>query len=227
MDISWKKLDNPVWNSLTETHQKYSVTLDDIKFYSPEYSPFGSSRLETNSINGVDAYSKLTNHFYIVGEKPQLSLQLVIHHLLPCYQMILDKPIDIEPIETIVALTTDRQKADLLKLVNIGLPGFICDKTSSLGRYYGIYKNNELVAVTGERMQMNGFTEISAVVTHPEHLGRGYSKQLIKHTADGVFKNNQYPFLHVLNTNTNAVGLYKHLGFETRRIMNFWNIKKL
>jgi hypothetical protein len=34
-----------------------------------------------------------------------------------------------------------------------------------LGDYYGIFKDNKLVAVTGERMKVNAFTEVSAIVT--------------------------------------------------------------
>jgi hypothetical protein len=37
-----------------------------------------------------------------------------------------------------------------------------------LGNYYGIYKDDQLVAVTGERMQMGDFIEVSAV--HPDTL---------------------------------------------------------
>jgi hypothetical protein len=40
-----------------------------------------------------------------------------------------------------------------------------------LGNYYGIYKDDQLVAVTGERMQMNDFIEVSAVI-HIDYLGK-------------------------------------------------------
>ncbi len=35
------KLDNPVWHSLSEVHQKFAVDYDGIKFYHPDYCPFG------------------------------------------------------------------------------------------------------------------------------------------------------------------------------------------
>jgi hypothetical protein len=45
-------------------------------------------------------------------------------------------------------------------LVKIVYPAYFKSKTATLGNYYGIYKDNQLVAV-GERMQMNDFIEVS------------------------------------------------------------------
>ena len=33
------KLDNPVWYSLSETHQTFSVCYNGVKFYHPDYCP--------------------------------------------------------------------------------------------------------------------------------------------------------------------------------------------
>lgn len=81
------------------------------------------------------------------------------------------------------------------------------------------------MAVTGERMKMNDFTEISAVVTHPRYTGKGFAKQLIAHTANNVFDENKTPYLHVAETNFGAIRLYEKLGFKTRRKISFWNLE--
>ena len=73
-------------------------------------------------------------------------------------------------------------------------------------------------------MKMNEFTEISAIVTHPEHRGNAYAKQLIKHTTDQVFQENKMPYLHVVESNIHAIQLYEKLGFTTRRKISFWNL---
>ncbi|MCL6220358.1 GNAT family N-acetyltransferase [Zunongwangia pacifica] len=75
-------------------------------------------------------------------------------------------------------------------------------------------------------MKMNKYTEVSAVDTHPEYTGKGYAKQLIKHTTDEIFKENKIPYLHVAESNTGAIKLYKKLGFSTRRKISFWNLIK-
>ena len=36
-----KKLDNPVWFSLSETHQSFAIDYGSIKFYHSDYCPFG------------------------------------------------------------------------------------------------------------------------------------------------------------------------------------------
>jgi hypothetical protein len=65
-------------------------------------------------------------------------------------------------IDTIIKLEESHRED--LGLVKIVYPAYFKSKTATLGNYYGIYKDNQLVAVTGERMQMNDFIEVSAVI---------------------------------------------------------------
>lgn len=95
-----------------------------------------------------------------------------------------------------------------------------------MGHYYGIFEEDLLVAVTGERMQTRDWIEISAVVTHPGYTGRSYAKQLVAHTVNHIFKQNKRPFLHVAQSNTAAISLYKKLGFSIRRQISFWHIDR-
>lgn len=88
---------------------------------------------------------------------------------------------------TIVSLTSNNTKA-LFDLVNLVQPGYFKERTALLGNYYGIFEKGELIAVTGERMKMADFVEISAVVTHPEHTGKGLAKQLVAHTANAIIE---------------------------------------
>lgn len=225
MQIEENKLDNPVWHSLNEVHQNCSLEYAAGKFYRPEYCPFGGFSNIEYSAKGIEAYSNLMDNFYVVGAMPLFGGVLILHKNLVCNQMLLEAPIDIEINEQIVELITQQQKDALFDLVNLVQPGYFKSKTSDLGKYFGIYKNDELVAVTGERMKMTGFTEVSAVVTHPNHTRKGYAKQLIKHTTDEIFSENKIPYLHVAESNTGAIRLYEKLGFTTRRKINFWNLK--
>ena len=90
-----------------------------------------------------------------------------------------------------------------------------------MGKYFGIFKNKKLVAITGQRMQTNNFIELSAVVTHPDHTRKGLARQLIAHTTKEVLKENKTPILHT-NKGNLAITLYKKLGFELTRDMNWW-----
>ena len=225
MALDEKKLDNPVWFSLSETHQKYAINSDTIKFYHPDYCPFGGFIKLENTAHPIAEYAKLAGSFYIVGQKPILPNHLKLKDELVCHQMIIYKKI-VGEIEDEIVKLGEKHLDDLLALVKIVYPEYFKKKTYTLGNYYGIYKNNQLVAVTGERMQMNDFIEVNAVITHPNHTGKGYAKQLVAHTVNVIFSHNKTPFLHVSESNIGAIKLYEKLGFQTRKKISIWNIIK-
>lgn len=219
------KLDNPVWYSLSENHQQFAINYGNTKFYDPDYGPFGGFIALENTAIATKEYSALIDNFFVVGKKPEIYSSLKIAKELVCLQMVINEkiqlPIDVE----IAKLSTDHNEV-LCDLVNLVQPGYFKNKTILLGDYYGIFKDNQLIAVTGERMKMNAFTEVSAIITHPEHTGKGYAKQLIAHVANAIFDQGKIPFLHVAEHNHGAIALYEKLGFTTRRKMSFWNIIK-
>jgi predicted GNAT family acetyltransferase len=90
-------------------------------------------------------------------------------------------------------------------------------RTIELGAYLGIRRNGVLVAMAGERFHLDGWIEISAVCTRPDHRGQGLASQLIETLAAGIQSRSQRVFLHVLNTNTGAIRLYEQLGFRVRQ----------
>lgn len=221
--MNTEKLDNPVWHALTETHKDFAIDYNGIKFYRPDYCPFGGFINPEATPTGIRSYAQLATNFYVVGHKPNFKTNIQLKKELICHQMCLDRPIDHPISNHIIQLKTTDQKTDLYQLVNLVQPGYFKNKTSELGNYYGIYKDNKLIAATGERMKMNHYTEVSAVVTHPEHTGKGYAKQLVTFTSNKIFNEGKIPFLHVAHTNLAAIKLYEFLGYRTRRHISFWN----
>ena len=217
------KLDDPVWHSLNETHSHFSINYDNLKCYDPGYCPFGGYKGSGEMAEGIKSYAKLINSFYIVGEKPTFSKDLVLKKELVCLQMVLDRGTGLVVEEEIIKLNHQFEEA-LFQLVNLVQPGYFKKNTVQLGDYYGIFKDGKLVAVTGERMKMNDFTEVSAIVTHPEHTGKGYAKQLITYLVNKIAGQHKTAYLHVAETNTAAISLYRNLGFHTRRKISFWNL---
>jgi len=221
--IDEKKLDNPVWHSLGETHLSISIVYDHARFYHPDYCPFGAFNGKGNLSNATEQYAKRCSNFFMVGEPPTFSSSLTLKNELVCNQMIIYKSLEL-PIQEEILELRQEQTDKLFQLVNLVQPGYFRLRTSLLGSYYGIFKENELIAVTGERMKMNEFTEVSAVVTHPNHTGKGYAKQLVAHTVNHIFAQGKIPYLHVAETNIGAIKLYEGLGFATRRKISFWNL---
>lgn len=218
------KLDNPAWYSLTETHQDFAVDYGSIKFYKPAYCPFGGAINDHVISANIAEYASIVDQFFVIGNKPYINEKIKIVGELVCDQMILDKKIVIQSTENIVELDTDEQRNQLFKLINLVQPGYFKEKTADIGTYYGIYKDEQLIAVAGERMKMYDYTELSAIVTHPDHTGRGYASQLISHASNMIFNDSKIPYLHVATHNANAIRLYEKLGFVTRRKLSFWKM---
>lgn len=219
------KLDNPVWNSLSESHQKFALNYSGVQFYDPDYCPFGGFVKLEDTLEATTVYASLCDNFFIVGEKPNLPDTLKIIKELVCLQMIIHEKVQLSFENEIIRLT-EEHKEELLNLVNLVQPGYFKSNTFLLGSYYGIFINGKLVSIAGERMKMNNFTEVSAIITHPDHTGKGYAKQLTSHVVNNIFDEGKIPFLHVVESNLGAIKLYEKLGFITRRKMSFWNISK-
>jgi predicted GNAT family acetyltransferase len=69
--------------------------------------------------------------------------------------------------------------------------------------------------LAGERLHLTGFTEVSAVCTHPAFRGRGYGHALMSKVISGILDRGETPFLHV-KTDNPAITLYRKLGFQIR-----------
>lgn len=219
------KLDHPVWNSLAETHKQHCLNIGSFRFFDPEYCPFGTFIDSETNPEHLEQYSMLTDKFFVVGRKPENPGSLQMANELICDQMVLQQLNPVNFTEDIIPLNENYQE-ELYELVTMVMPGYYRKKTSDLGRYYGIFKDGQLVAATGERMAIDGAAEVSAVVTHPLHLGKGYAKQLVAYVSKQIAEEGKLPFLHVAASNKGAIGLYEKLGFRFRTKISFWNYLK-
>jgi predicted GNAT family acetyltransferase len=80
-----------------------------------------------------------------------------------------------------------------------------------------VKEGGRLVAMAGERMRVEGHTEVSGVCTHPDVRGRGLAAALSRVVADRIRARGETPFLHAFADNAAAIGLYEQLGFVLRR----------
>jgi len=96
-----------------------------------------------------------------------------------------------------------------------------------LGDFFGIFDGGQLVAIAGERLRLPGFTEVSAVATHPDHRGRGYAKALISVVMESMAARGDRAFLHVWPDNAGAIATYTALGFSPRRLMLVAMLRRL
>ncbi|MBI1360505.1 MAG: GNAT family N-acetyltransferase [Alphaproteobacteria bacterium] len=109
---------------------------------------------------------------------------------------------------------------EMRALAELTKPGPFLARTHTMGRFLGVRVNGRLAAMAGERMQPEGFTEVSAVCTHPDHVGQGYGAALTLAVAERILTEGATPFLHAWETNTRAIALYRRLGFVFRRTVS-------
>lgn len=115
---------------------------------------------------------------------------------------------------------------EMLELTGLTKPGPFGPRTHELGIYLGIRLDGKLVAMAGERLKVAGFTEVSAVCTHPEHTGKGYARVLMAEIMRRVRERGETPFLHVRQDNVRAVEIYEKLGFHERKLLHFVVLRK-
>lgn len=65
-------------------------------------------------------------------------------------------------------------------------------------------------------MNPDGYVEISAVCTHPNHRGKGIATSITAELNNNILERGLTPFLHV-GVNNTAYELYKKLGFVYRK----------
>jgi len=133
----------------------------------------------------------------------------------PLDQMVCDRPAaDITGLDLRLGV---EDVPEMLALAQATDPGPFSEGTIRMGRYYGFRSaDGRLAAMAGERLRLTGYTEISAVCTHPAFRGRGYARALVAGLAAQALAETCIPFLHV-KTENGARGLYEALGFRVRR----------
>jgi ribosomal protein S18 acetylase RimI-like enzyme len=214
-------LDNPIWHSLSTLHARFAEGDQLSKRYPPEVTLLAAMDEPTS-----EAYASLAKTLQRAGaalfldQPPQIPAGWITVHSSPIVQMVCEQPKlaqDGFPAEKL----TPADVPEMVALAELTKPGPFGTRTRELGQYLGIRQNKRLVAMAGERLHLPGFTEVSAVCTHPEFQGRGYARELMSILMRKIMQRGETPILHVRQENVSAIHLYEKLGFRTRRLIHF------
>ena len=115
----------------------------------------------------------------------------------------------------------DTDVPDMMALIKLTEPGPFRPRTIELGGYVGIFHDDELVAMAGQRMRPPGHCEVSAVCTHPHARRRGYASIVTLTVAGGILARGERPFLHLVASNVAALAVYEQIGFVRRGPASF------
>ena len=111
--------------------------------------------------------------------------------------------------------------AEMLALASLTVPGPFFEQTHRLGDFTGIKQDGRLIAMAGERMKPDGFTEVSGVCTHPGFRGLGYAGALMRIVTERILERGEQAFLHAYAANTATIALYETLGFRVRTTVTY------
>jgi ribosomal protein S18 acetylase RimI-like enzyme len=218
-------LDNSIWKALTTRQAALAESFGEARRFVPAISRLGAILAPTDK--GYESLAALLR----VGEMVNLALEgpyqprpgLTLAYTAPALQMVYTASgsalasgaaLDAQIVE-LGAGDAD----DMVELTELTKPGPFAKRTHELGTYLGIKEDGKLIAMAGERLKLPGFTEVSAVCTHPDHIGKGYARILMGEVMRRICDRQETPFLHVRQSNERAIALYEKLGFEKRVLL--------
>lgn len=214
-------LDRPIWNALSTRHANLAQGGELAKRYAPSVHPFAGSR--DGSLESLAGFAGLAapgeTLFFVQADEFVLPPGFEAKMTAFLVQMIADRHMPLVEDERIEKLG-EADAQEMLDLATLTKPGPFTIKAQALGDFWGIRENGRLIAMAGERLKLDGLTELSGVCSHPDHRGKGLGRLMSLYVAGKIFAKGEQPFLHTYAGNTVAIGLYESLGFRQRTRMN-------
>ena len=220
-------LDNAMWNCLSQDHERYALGAGATRRYARGFSPIlGFADPQAPDFEALNGLADPGEQFYCeqwTGVPPrgwQLLSEATMLRMWDTGRVALPSPAQtVPPIGHLRSLDptdpADAQRA--LDLALLTRPGPFGPRTLELGDYVGIFVEDTLVAMAGERMQIGVWREISGVCCRPEYTGRGLAALLMQQLLRRQRARGQRTFLQVMSANDRARALYERLGFAVYR----------
>lgn len=212
-------LENPIWSALT-THQSEIAQIGNFARRFPREIT-ALAGIQEATPESFESLATITD----IGDLAVLFLESDLGPL-PGWELVEASPLiqmTLAKFETAL-ITVDFQELtltdvpEMVALAELTKPGPFGIRTIELGNFIGIRRSGALVAMAGQRLRVPGYTEVSAVCTHPDHLGHRYASALIVEVVSRILATGDTPFLHARLENTGAIRLYEKLGFKMSKV---------
>lgn len=218
-------LDSPIWSALNTEQSETALGGELARRFPSDIGPLSGLREQSDA-----AYEELRELSGDGGVVVQFLPQPL--ELLPGWELVRGDVMDqmvwqagsdlhfnLPAHATLRELVAEDMNA-MLDLAKLTAPGPFEVRTRELGRFFGVFEGQRLLAMAGQRLHLTGFTEVSAVCAHPGARGRGYARAVIARVVEDIVQRGETPMLHVLSSNTAAIRVYEGLGFTKRRTLN-------
>lgn len=221
-------LNNPVYYALQSGDAHLGSGTENAKYFDEQVSPFAGLNEKYDS--GFSELYRLlpAGRKILYATRDILKAQEgweLMHEIRGLQFVFSGKDMQADRSQQLILLQS-RHVDEMIALARLTKPGPFDKRTIEFGQYYGVFDNGRLVAMAGQRLHVYNYTEVSAVCTHPDHLGKGYAAALIRLQLNIICNNGQTPFLHVRADNERAIALYERLGFKKNGIMNFYFFRR-
>ncbi|MES2268528.1 MAG: GNAT family N-acetyltransferase [Bacteroidota bacterium] len=211
-------LDNPIYTALATGSNHLSIGNDKVMHFRRDIAPFAGMEEFTDEHFAALKDLVPDNGPYVFFSPTEIKFPepWKVVKAFEMKQMVYGGPIpDEQPAQKIIDMG-EEHIPEMLALTQLTVPGPFLQRTIEFGEYAGIFADGKLVAMAGQRMQPLPYVEISAVCTHPHHLGKGYAGALLNEQIKRIMAAGKLPFLHVLADNP-AVRVYERVGFTNRK----------
>lgn len=213
-------LDRPVWSALATRQRDLALGDGRARRFDPAYGVFAAAADDgPDSLAALAALNPPEGGLATVEARPlPLPPAAAVARLGDLVQMTA-AAVSAGGADPGMEELSDADAPQMLALARLTEPGPFFARTHQLGAFVGVKLDGRLVAMAGERMKPDGFTEVSGVCTHPDFRGRGYAGALMRVVVARILARGEVPFLHAYAANRGALALYESLGFVLRSRM--------
>ena len=172
-------LDNPVYAALSGPQARFAQVRGRVRRYPPDVSPFMGMPDSPSADDWRDAASLVTPGTYagMLQTGAEMPDDWTVARSFNVAQMVAEPTSGADWAQAVALGAED--VPEMIELVAQTEPGPFLKRTVELGDYLGVRDDGTLVAMAGERLRLEGWTEISAVCTLPSHRGRGLASSLM------------------------------------------------
>lgn len=220
-------LDNPIWNSLSSRHAYLAKAVGRAKMYPGEVAPFaGIPDTSEASVRDLLDLVQVQERVGILNVHPGSWEGWEVQKSFDIAQYAWDEKSGSPEPEPDAEPLNAAHLPQMLELTALVYPAYFRKGTAELGDYFGIIQDDQLCAMAGIRMALEGHQEISAVCTHPDHRGKGYASRLTKHLVHYIQGQGDIAFLHTESDNSVARRIYEGIGFQLRAMLPFFIVER-
>jgi len=210
------ELDIVVWQTLSGHHADFSIGNERARRYDHGFTPIaGFQNQKKPDLDELQRYCEPGENLFVAGWSGDPPTSWNINFEVIMNRMVWAGPPPRYAAGVEAAIPLQMHHAEqALELATLTNPGPFGIRTIELGSYVGIFEGDKLIAMAGERLHAGNFKEVSGICTHPDYRGNGLAKKLTQKVIQQQMSRGETPFLHVMQTNREALELYTQMGFE-------------